>query len=206
LANELCGRPLDRDGMFAIAAEIEGHPDNVSPALSGGLTVSVGDVETGFQTLSVDLEALAKWKYIVAIPEFTINTARARKALPARVSFDDAVFNVGRSSLVVAALLKGPGKSSNAVLREAMNDRLHQPQRAKLFPGRDNVMAAGYEAGALGVCVAGSGPTMLAIASKWANRIGEAMVDAFAKEGYASRYEVLAFEPSGTISLGVHNF
>jgi homoserine kinase len=206
LANELCGRPMDREALFQTCAEIEGHPDNVSPALLGGLTVSIGDGPENFQTLSVEHDSLNKWKYVVAIPEFMVNTAKARKALPKSVTLKDAAFNVGRASMVVAALLKGPGKSANSVLREAMNDRLHQPARAKLIPGRDEVLAAAYDAGALGACVSGSGPTMLAIAGKWANRIGEAMVDAFKQAGLESRYEVLNFEPSGTISLGVHNF
>lgn len=206
LANELCGRPLDRDQLFQLAAEIEGHPDNVAPALMGGLTVAVAGPGKQYQALAVDAETLGRWKYVVCIPDFTISTAKARKVLPAKVSFSDAVYNVGRSSLVVAALLKGPGKSSNAVLREAMNDRLHQPHRLKLIDGRDAIMAAAYKAGALGVCVSGSGPTILGIASKWATRIGEAMCEAFAKEGHQARYEILSFEPSGTISLGVHNF
>lgn len=206
LANELCGRPLDREALFQIAAEMEGHPDNVAPALMGGLTVSVSGPGQQYQALSVDIETLSRWKYIVAIPDFSINTAKARKVLPTKVSFDDAVYNVGRSSLVVAALLKGPGKNSNAVLREAMNDRLHQPHRIKLIDGRDSIMAAAYKAGALGVCVAGSGPTILAIAGKWATRIGDAMCEAFTKEGHRARYEILPFEPTGAISLGVHNF
>jgi homoserine kinase len=87
-----------------------------------------------------------------------------------------------------------------------MNDRLHQSTRAKMIPGCDKVLEAAYDAGALGACVSGSGPTMFAVAGKWATRIGEAMVDAFKKAGLAARYEVLNFESAGTISLGVHNF
>jgi homoserine kinase len=206
LANELCGRPLDREDLFQVAAKIEGHPDNVAPALMGGLTVSVTSPDAKFHTLSVDMETLTRWKYVVAIPEFTVSTAKARKLLPTQVSFEDAVYNLGRASMVVASLLKGPGKNSNTVLREAMNDRLHQPQRSKLIPGRDAVMEAAYKAGALGVCVAGSGPTILAVACKWATKIGESMVEAFEAEGKKARYEVLNFEPTGAISLGVHNF
>lgn len=206
LANELCGRPLDRDQLFQICAEIEGHPDNVAPALLGGLTVSIQADDGQFQTLSVEHDSLSKWKYIVAIPDFPVSTAKARKALPTKVSFEDAIYNVGRSSLLVAALLKGPGKNANAVLKEAMNDRLHQPHRQKLITGRDAVMESAMKQGALGVCVAGSGPTIFAVAGKWANRIGEAMVETFQKEGCNARYEVLNFEPTGAISLGVHNF
>lgn len=206
LANELCGRPLDREELFQIAARIEGHPDNVAPALLGGLTVSIALDNRQFRTLSVDHETLSRWKYVVAIPDFLVNTAKARKLLPKEVTFDDAIYNVGRSALVVAALLKGPGKQANAVLREAMEDRLHQPHRQKLIAGRDSVMAAGYKAGALGVCVAGSGPSLLGVACKWASKIGEAMVAAFEAEGHKARYEVLNFEPAGAISLGVHTF
>lgn len=205
LANEICGRPLDREDLFKIAARIEGHPDNVAPALLGGLAVSVADKDH-FHALSVDHDSLTKWKYVVAIPDYMIDTQAARKVLPKRVTLDDAVFNVGRASLVIAALLKGPGKTSNAVLREAMNDRLHQPSREKLIQGRQRVMDAAYKAGALGVCVSGSGPSIFAVGSKWANRIGEAMVEAFEGIGVKARCEVLNVETAGTISLGVHNF
>lgn len=206
LANELCGRPLDPERLFQIAAEIEGHPDNVAPALLGGLTVSVGSSNGAFHTLSVDHEALSRWKYVVVIPDFEVATDKARKLLPNKVAFDEAVFNIGRASLVVAALLKGPSKSTNAILKEAMDDCLHQPQRKKLIDGRDEVMAAAYKAGALGVCVAGSGPSLFAIGTKWATRIGEAMCTAFQKCGHGARYEILPVETTGTISLGVHNF
>ncbi len=205
LANELCGRPLDRDQMFLLASQIEGHPDNVAPALLGGLTVAVTK-DDGFEAISLDSENLRKWKYVVVIPNFKVSTEKARKVLPAKIPFEDAVHNIGRSSMVVAALVKGPGKSSNQVLREAMNDRLHQPARSKLITNRDAVIEAGYKAGALGVCIAGSGPSILAVSCKWANRIGEAMVDAFKKSGVEARYEMLNFEPTGAISLGVHTF
>lgn len=206
LANELLGRPMDRDQLFQVAAEIEGHPDNVAPALLGGLTVAVEGDKGEFQALAVEHEILTKWKYVVVIPEFTVSTVKARKLLPAKVDFQDAVYNAGRAAMVVAALLKGPGKNSNLVLREAMRDKLHQPHRAKLIPGRDAIFEAGYQSGALGICVAGSGPTLFAIGCKWATKIGEAMVEAFEKEGKKSRYEILPFEPTGAISLGVHNF
>jgi homoserine kinase len=206
LANELCGRPLDREGMFLLAAKIEGHPDNVAPALLGGLTVAVTREDGVAESISVDHDNLNKWKYVAVIPDFRIQTEKARKLLPKTVSFADAVYNVGRSSMVVASLLKGPGKNANAVLREAMNDRLHQPHRAKLLIGRDAAIKAGYDAGALGICVAGSGPALLAVSCKWANKIGEAMVEAWKAEGIESRYEMLQVEPAGTISLGVHNF
>lgn len=206
LANELCGRPMDREQLFQVAAKLEGHPDNVAPALMGGLTVSITMPDGNFDTLSLDNETLTRWKYVVCIPDYSVSTEKARKLLPPQVSFQDAVYNVGRSSMVVAALLKGPGKNANAVLKEAMNDRLHQPQRARMIEGRDQVMEAAYKAGALGVCVAGSGPTLLAVACKWATKIGEAMVDAFKEAGHGARYEVLNFEPSGAISLGVHTF
>ena len=206
LANELCGRPMDKDQLFTLAAGIEGHPDNVAPALHGGLTVSLGTKVEDFQTLAVDLDALNKWKYVIVIPDYQIDTAKARKLLPKKIDFEDAVYNVGRAALVVASLLKGPGKNANAVLKEAFNDKLHMPARIKLIPGRDAILEAAYEAGALGACVSGSGPAMMAIGSKWATRIGDAMVAQFKKHGAEARYEVLNFEPHGTVSLGVHTF
>ena len=198
---------MDREDLFKIAAKIEGHPDNVAPALLGGLAVSVGDTDGAFHALSVDLDSLTKWKYVVAIPDFKIDTQAARKVLPKKIPFEDAVFNVGRASLVIAALLqrsregiqRGSSRSDERPIASTLSrEAYRRPSR-----GDGCRLQSRWP---LGVCVSGSGPSIFAVGSKWANRIGEAMVEQFQKQGITARYEVLNVEPAGTISLGVHNF
>ena len=136
-------------------------------------------------------------------PRLSVSTSK--RAGAAEEVLDDAVFNAGRAAMVAAALLKGPGKSATASSRG--DERPTAPTRPhQAHQRRDAIIAAAYDAGALGVCVCGSGPTIMGVGSKWATRIGEAMVECFNKQGHQARYEVLSFEPAGTISLGVHNF
>ncbi|MDR7415322.1 MAG: homoserine kinase [Armatimonadota bacterium] len=191
-ANEVLGRPLDRSQLVSLAARLEGHPDNVVPALVGGITAAV--MEDGkahwVQVPARDLPAA-----VVAIPEFEVPTALARKRLPDRVSREDAVFNVGRTALLVGALAAGRWD----LLAVATEDRLHQPYRKPLVPGFEDVCAAARKAGALGVVLSGAGPSLLAFAP-WpqAPQVGEAMQAAFAAHGVRARAVVARVDLEGT--------
>ena len=99
-------------------------------------------------------------KVVVAVPDFAVSTTAARRALPESVSHRDAAFNVGRSGLLLGALATG----EYDLLRVAMQDRLHQPYRAHLIPGLEDVIEAALAHGAYGACLSGSGPTVLAFA------------------------------------------
>ena len=124
-ANEMCKRSLSKEELLKMAVEIEGHPDNVVPALFGGLAISnkCKDEVHYIQTpISKDL------KFVAAIPEIVLSTIESRAVLPDFVPFEDAVFNVGKSSLLVAALMKGELEKVTPALR----DKLHQPYRTKL--------------------------------------------------------------------------
>ena len=171
-ASHLAGQTLTAQQVLYLANQVEGHPDNITPALLGGLTISCLE---GDQVVFIKTEMPADLKAVVAIPDFQLSTAEARKVLPKAVSLQDAVYNVSRSSLLVAALMSG----KLDVLPTAMSDRLHQPYRARLIPGLEDVFKAGLEAGALGVVISGSGPTTIAFAKEGLNPIGTAMQNAF---------------------------
>jgi homoserine kinase len=183
-ANELLGRPLSPDDLLSVAAEMEGHPDNVAPALFGGLTVCYA---SGQGTSCLRLEPKDPPRAVVAIPDYEVETEKARQALPDAVPRLDAVLNVGHAAAVVAAFASGRYDA----LRAATEDRLHQPYRAHLVPGMNEAIAAALEAGALGACLSGSGPTIIAFAHERQDAIAEAMEQALAKVGVRSQTRVL---------------
>ena len=142
-ANVLLENPFSRGELLQFATSLEGHPDNVAPAIFGGFTISLLNQKHA-ETFSF-LPRLTL-KLVVAIPSFHLSTRAARNVLPETVPLKDAVFNVGRAALLVGALVKGTPR----FLRHAFEDALHQPYRAKLIPGMDDVIKAAKNAGALG--------------------------------------------------------
>ncbi len=171
-ANELLQAGLDKDRLLQLAAQIEGHPDNVAPALYGGLTACAVDEDEVF---CIRLNAPEGLAIGVAIPNFEVSTEEARAILPEQVPFDDAVFNTTRAVCTMAALV---GRKWE-VLGAMMDDRLHQPYRMPLIPGMAEVIEAAREAGAYGAALSGSGPSVVAFAQEKNNEIIEAMVQAF---------------------------
>jgi homoserine kinase len=155
VADALHGHPLGRDGVLRVCARLEGHPDNVAPAVLGGFTASAGE-----PLVSVALPTPASWRIVVAVPAFELLTSRARAVLPAEVSRQDAVFNLARAALWVAAVASGRPDA----LREASRDRLHQPYRAPLVPGLEEAIEDALAAGADAAFLAGAGPSVAAIA------------------------------------------
>lgn len=154
-ANALIGNPLTDDQLFQIATELEGHPDNVGASLFGGIVVSAWD---GVKADHVRLTPHENLETLVAIPSFQLSTQKARHALPKELSMGDAVFNVSRSSLLVAALATGQLE----LIGSAMRDRLHQPYRAALIPGMAVILEQATQYGALGAALSGAGPTLIA--------------------------------------------
>jgi homoserine kinase len=188
--NALMGAPLSNDVLLELAARAEGHPDNVAAALLGGLTVSC--TEDG-RTLAVTLPVPGGLRWIVLVPEVTSSTAAARAVLPASVPRADAVFNVQRVALFLAALQVGRPE----LLAPAMDDRLHQPYREHLFPWIVPVAAAARAAGALGCALSGAGPSLLAVAAEGAERVARTMEAAIAGAGVRGTAHVLAVEQAG---------
>ncbi len=181
-ANALRAAELSRSHLVRLAARIEGHPDNVAPALMGGLVVSVmhGD---GLVT-SVSVGVPEELWVCVAVPDFYLDTRSSRMRLPDRVAREDAVFNLSRAVLWVAAVARGDLEA----LKVATEDALHQPYRSQLIPGLKDVFDAALDAGALGVALSGAGPSVAAFCRRsGAGPVSEAMSRAFRKVGVTAR-------------------
>lgn len=185
-ANSYLASPLSIEHLLDLATDMEGHPDNVAPALYGGLVASACEDSSVYAR---SLPLCSSLKFVACIPEFSLSTALARQALPSVVPHKDAVFNVSRAVLLVQALKHGDAE----VLRFASADKLHQPYRQNLIPGFSDVCSNATAAGAAAVMLSGAGPTMLAITqSSDTNAICKAMEQGFASQGISSRAIELA--------------
>lgn len=183
IGNALLGNPLDDATVLDLAVDMEGHPDNVAPALLGGLVVA-GRADSG--RLLVETVAVPPLTAVVVMPAFRLSTAQARRALPATVPMADAVFNLSHTALTLLALQRG----DHAALAEAMADRLHQPYRAPLAPGLTAALDVARELGAA-AAISGAGPAVIAFRSARPDEVGEAMRDSFAKAGLGARVWLL---------------
>lgn len=155
-ANVLLGEPLSREEIVNMAANMEGHPDNSTPAIVGGQVTAAmenGKVYYCRQELRSDI------RFAAVIPDFELRTSVARTALPKEVPHKDAVYNLSRAALMTASLASGRYEN----LRVACNDKLHQPYRLALIPGAAQVMSSCIEFGAYGVYISGAGSTLMAI-------------------------------------------
>ena len=189
-ANLLCGEPFSRSELLNFACEIDGHPDNVAASLLGSLVVSAVDADV---VHTVKLDCNANLHVVVAIPDFPLSTKEARQVLPKSVEFNDAVFNVSRSSLLVAAIAAGNFR----MLSKAMDDRLHQPYRIPLIPGFDEIAEAATQAGALSVALSGAGPTIAAYCTTAMHEVAENMSQAFIRHQVACEVKVLPIDAIG---------
>jgi homoserine kinase len=161
-ADALAGTGLSREALLRIAIPMEGHPDNVAPALYGGAVLTALDEGRPDGPLSVvPLPVPADWRAVLCVPDLVIPTREARAILPREIPRADAVFNHSRVGLLVAAL----ERKRPELLRVAMQDRIHQPYRAKLFPQMPDLIRSALDAGAWGSCLSGAGSSILALAS-----------------------------------------
>lgn len=188
-ANALAGYPLDEADLLQKACQIEGHPDNVMPALLGGFTLGVLD---GDKVVAERIE-LPPMKVVIVLPDFPTLTKEARAILPSAIPMADAIHNLSRTALLTQAF----ARADFTHLRIAMQDRMHQPYRVPLIPGFAEAMAAAYDAGALGVAQSGAGPSMIAIADDDHGAIAAAIVAAFAAHGLEARSWVLDVDNAG---------
>jgi len=156
-ARAVTGRSVPQSEMIRLATSIEGHPDNIMPALLGGLVVCYGGANDDLK--SFRLEPSDRLVPILAVPSSGFSTRKARQALPKDVSFADAQFTASRAALLVGAMTTGAGTD---VLAEAMHDKLHEPHRLKLMPESLAVHTALRQAG-LAVALAGAGPSLLVV-------------------------------------------
>ncbi len=191
-ANRFMGNPLSQTDLIHLAAKIEGHPDNTSPALSGGLVASAME---GERVYSVSVPVSDKIRFAVMIPPFELKTEQARAALPKEYSREDAVYNLSRSGLMTASLFSGELHN----LRVAVQDRIHQPYRSGLIENYDNVFRMSYELGSLGTYVSGAGPTIIAMVDAGgAEAFGKNCMTHLAEKGITGwRVEILSADPNG---------
>lgn len=185
---------LTPDALLNLATRLEGHPDNVAAALSGGLTASATG-ENGAFALRVPIEQFPQ--FLIFVPDSELETRAARAVLPDVVGREVATFNIARTALLLACLTSGDW----TFLREALRDKLHQEHRAALMPGFDGVMRAATQAGALGATLSGAGPTILA----WlppeadAREVALAMQDVGAEREVFGRAQTVSVDEIGCV-------
>jgi homoserine kinase len=182
-ANALLGAPFTDEEILKLAIETEGHPDNVAPAMLGGLVVSIVYEN---RVVSIKLPAKANRGSIhatIVLPDFDFPTKQARAILPKQVERADAIYNISRAVLVTEALRTG----DLDMLGIAMKDNLHQPYRLPLIPGAIAALEAGKKAGAAAVALSGAGPGLIAFSPGEQAGIGLAMKREFESAGLGAR-------------------
>lgn len=155
-ANALVDGKLEKEDILKIATEIEGHPDNVAPAIFGGLVVSIVD---GSNILYNKIDIKTDFKFVALIPEFSLSTEKARSVLPKVIDYRHAVDNVGRVSMLISALANG----RLDLLKYGLKDNLHQPYRGNLIKDYFNIVEECNRLGALGTYLSGAGPTIMSL-------------------------------------------
>jgi len=191
-ANALVGRPLSQEQLLDLATEMEGHPDNVVPAMLGGFCLSA---IVNRQVRFLKFSAPAGLKAVICSPEKPLSTRAARGVVPQRFTRADTVFTSSHVAFLVGAL----AQKRYDLLGFAMDDVLHQPARARLIPGLMKAIAAARKAGAYGAALSGAGTTAIALTpgGAVARRVGIAMRNAFRSAGMPSRAQALEFDNKG---------
>ncbi|BAY98959.1 homoserine kinase [Tolypothrix tenuis PCC 7101] len=194
-ANQLAGEPLSQLQVMELAIAMEGHPDNVVPALLGGCRLAATSAE-GWEICDVPWDENVV--PVVAIPDFELSTQEARRVLPTEFSRADAIFNTAHLGLLLRGLATGKGEW----LKTALQDKLHQPYRQALIPGYDAVNQAAVAAGAYGMVISGAGPTLLALAdAQHSPAVAAAMQTAWQTVGITADVRSLSLDNQGAKSL-----
>lgn len=193
-ANVLAGETLNQQQVMELAVAIEGHPDNVVPALLGGCRLAASTIEQkGWEICEIPW--CKEIVPIVAIPDFELSTKQARGVLPTQVSRADAIFNMAHLGLLLRALETG----QEDWLRCALQDKLHQNYRKILIKAYENVQSAAIEAGAYGMVISGAGPTLLALSDTAnSNAVASAMTTAWNQQGVKCVVLPLSVDDKGT--------
>jgi len=192
----VCGKKdfsaaADMQSALTYATEIEGHADNAGAALMGGLAVTLvrGDGSVAFVRKNWPQEIRA----VAVTPNFTLATSKARAALPPSVARADAVSNLQRTAMLVAAL----DAHRHDLIWDALQDRLHQPYRQNLIPGLAEILQLPRTPGLLGVALSGAGPTAVAFATEGFEDIGKTMMACFQRRGLNATTRILSIADQG---------
>jgi len=193
-ANVLAGSPLTQPEIMDLAIALEGHPDNVVPALLGGCRLAATGIQGNWRISEIP------WHPdvipVIAVPDFELSTAEARRVLPQTYARADAIFNMAHLGLLLRGLETGKGD----YLQDALQDRIHQPYRQTLIPGYEEVQKAAIAAGAYGLVISGAGPTLLALTHPTqAEAVAIAMSTAWATAGFSAQAQVLQLDRQGAV-------
>ncbi|MGB3509878.1 MAG: homoserine kinase [Microcoleaceae cyanobacterium] len=192
-ANQLADNPLSQTEVMNLAIAIEGHPDNVVPALLGSCRLAAS-TSTGWEIC--DIPWHSDIVPVVAIPDFELSTAQARRVLPKEFSRADAIFN----SAHLGILLRGLETGNRNWLQAGMQDKIHQPYRKSLIKGYEEVRLAALGAGADEMVISGAGPTLLALTNSFtSSTVVTAMADAWKNQGIATEVQALQIDTKGAV-------
>lgn len=198
-ANYLAGLPLDQTEILKLAIAMEGHPDNVAPALMGGCLLAATGQDPATWAIC-DLPWASDVVPTVAIPNFELSTQAARQVLPKQCSYADAIFNTAHLGLLIRGLESGRADW----LAAALQDQLHQPYRQDLIQGYPAVYAAALAAGAYGLVISGAGPTLLALSpAAKAEAVATQMQRAWAEAEITAQVESLQIDTQGAIAIAL---
>ena len=189
----LVGKELSQDKFFRYALEFETHPDNLTAARFGGFTISC--VDEGGRVSFFRTRVADSLKVLLVVPDIRLPTSEARAVVPDQLKMSDVIFNLQRSALTVAALMGGQFR----FLRESLRDRVHQPYRAPLIPGLQEVLALNREEipGMLGISLSGAGPSVAAFVQGDARGVFEQVRSVFNRHGVACRPLELTIDNRG---------
>lgn len=182
---------MSEQELLNLAINIEGHADNILSAYKGGLVINALNPDQNLVYKKITVADTLK--LILIIPDFEMDTKKARELLPDSISYEKSIFNTGRTALLAACFMDEDWEK----LSTAMEDKLHQDYRAKLIPGYQDVIDTAYKAGALGAALSGAGPTILALARNREEEIAQKMAAVFSRYNMNSRYIITTVDNTG---------
>lgn len=191
-ANALSGKKLDYKKILELATEMEGHPDNVAPALYGGFCISV---KGSNGILCENIKPIKRIRFVAMIPEYYIVTRKSREILPENVPLEDAAHNLSRAAAFAVAISRGEYKN----LKMYVDDRLHQPYRASYIEGMNDIFDKCYSLGANAVYLSGSGPTIIAMVEENSSQFVKEMCRFFEENKMSYRVRNLLVDNVGTV-------
>ena len=192
-ANKLLGSPADETALLSIATEVEGHPDNIAPAILGGFVLS--SQEDDGSIIYKKLSWPSEWDLTICIPDFELSTNIARSVIPEQVPLHDAIYNAKHLAMLIEAVEKKDEK----LMKHALKDKLHQPYREKLVPGMHEIMEAfKHEDGILGCVLSGAGPSILIISHKYdVDKIKSTVKEIWEEQSIKTDIRTLRVEENG---------
>lgn len=196
-ANELLGHPADEAALLSIATEVEGHPDNVTPAIVGGIVIS--SQEDDGRVVYRKLNWPQDWNIMVCVPDYELATDIARSVIPKEIPLKDAIFNLKRSAMFVQAV----STADEELMKLALTDKLHQPYRMKLVPGLNEIINnLKHEEDVLGCVLSGAGPAVLVITKgNSQEQIKDIIKNTWLDLNVKSDIQVLKIEDTGAVIL-----